>query len=70
MPAATRKLIPQPEPKIFHATMLVTRAEQWWVEAESADEARMLLASGRGHRAAPDERILVELEGVVEGSDA
>ena len=36
--------------KIFHATMLVTRAEEWCVEAESADEARRLLAAGEGYR--------------------
>ena len=36
--------------KTFHATMLVTRAEEWCVEAESAEEARALLAAGQGHR--------------------
>jgi hypothetical protein len=66
MSAAARKLKPQPEPKVFHATMLVTRAEQWWVEAESADQARMLLASGQGHHAALGERVHVELEAMLE----
>jgi hypothetical protein len=33
----------------FHATMLVTRAEEW-CEAESAEEARQLLATGAGYR--------------------
>jgi hypothetical protein len=36
--------------KMFHATMLVTRAEEWCIEADSADEARALLATGEGHR--------------------
>jgi hypothetical protein len=68
MPATARKLIPQPEPKIFHATVLVTRAEQWWVEAESADQARMLLASGQGHHVALGERVHVELEELLDES--
>jgi hypothetical protein len=68
MSAAARKLKPQPELKVFHATMLVTRAEQWWLAAESAEEARMLLASGQGHRAALGERIHVEVEELIEGS--
>jgi len=41
--------------------MLVTRVEQWWVEAESAEEAQELLASGQGHHAAVGERVHVEL---------
>jgi hypothetical protein len=36
--------------KTYHAAMLVTRAEEWCVEAESAEEARALLAAGEGHR--------------------
>jgi hypothetical protein len=34
--------------KTYHATMLVTRAEEWCVEAENAEEARGLLARGEG----------------------
>jgi len=60
--SAVRKLKPRPQARIFHATMLVTRAEEWWVEAESAEEARALFASGRGHHAALGERVHVELE--------
>ena len=56
----------KPALKIFHATMLVTRAEQWWVEAETAEEAHALLASGQGHRCEGGERIYVELEGMLE----
>ena len=57
---------PEPQPKLFHATMLVTRAEEWWVEADTAEEARALLASGRGHHAALGERVHVELEELFE----
>ena len=64
--SAVRKLKPRPQPRIFHATMLVTRAEAWWVEAETAEEARALFASGRGHHAAPGEHVHVELEELFE----
>jgi hypothetical protein len=36
--------------KLFHANMRVTRVEEWCVEAETAEEARELLAAGAGHR--------------------
>ena len=67
MPALARKLEPPPplpEPKLrtFHATVLVTRLEEWWVEAESAEEARTLLAAGEGHRSASGACVHVELE--------
>jgi len=42
--------------------MLVTRLEEWCVEAETSDEARDLLAAGAGHRCTPGESIQVELE--------
>jgi hypothetical protein len=61
MPVA-RKLKAQPRTKTFHATMLVTRVEDWWVEAESLEEAEALLASGYGHRAAVGEMVQVELD--------
>jgi hypothetical protein len=64
--SAVRKLKPRPQPRIFHATMVVTRAEEWWIEAETAEEARALLASGRGHHAALGERVHVELEELLE----
>jgi hypothetical protein len=62
MAAAARKSRQKPARKIFHATMLVTRAEQWWVEAETADEAQALLASGQGHHCELGERLYVELD--------
>ncbi len=61
-----RKLKSKPQLKTFHATMLVTRAEEWWVEAETAEEARALLTSGQGHRAAPGERLHIELEAMAD----
>jgi hypothetical protein len=69
MPALARKFEPQPKPKTFHATMLVTRLEEWWVEAESVEEAQALLAAGDGHRAGLGERVYVELESVLESAE-
>jgi|GEM_PF-3370833 hypothetical protein len=48
--------------RLFHARMLVTRLEEWCVEAASAEEASALLASGAGHRCTPGESVQVELE--------
>ncbi len=53
--------------RLFHARMVVTRVEEWCVEAETAEEARSLLASGAGHRSTPGESIQVELEQLIEG---
>jgi hypothetical protein len=66
MPVTARKLHARPQLKTFHATMLVTRAEEWWVEAETVEEAQALLAGGRGHRAAPGECVHIEMEGALE----
>ena len=60
--SAARKIKPRPQPKVFHATMRVTRVEEWWIEAETAEEASALLAAGQGHRAGLGERVHVELE--------
>jgi len=51
----------RPQLRTFYANMLVTRVEQWWVEAASAEEAQELLASGQGHHASIGERVHVEL---------
>ncbi len=61
MTAALKRQRQQPKLRTFHATMLVTRIEQWWVEASSAEEAQELFASGQGHHAALGERVHVEL---------
>jgi hypothetical protein len=60
MAVAALKL--KPRLKTFHATVHVTRAEEWCVEAESAEEARQLLASGVGHRCHPGDRLYLEVE--------
>ena len=60
---------PQPRLKTFHARLVVTRAEDWWVEAHSAEEAEALLAAGQGHHAALGERLHVELEEMLESAD-
>jgi hypothetical protein len=57
---------PQPRLKTFHARLIVTRAEDWWVEAHSAEEAEALLATGQGHHAALGERLHVELEEILD----
>ena len=62
MATTARKLKQKPALKIFHASMLVTRAEQWWVEAETAEEAQALLASGQGHHCEGGERVYFELD--------
>src|ERR1700758_62932 len=48
--------------KTFHATMQVTRIEEWCVEAETPEEARALLAGGSGNRYALGECIHAEIE--------
>jgi hypothetical protein len=44
--------------------MLVTRAEEWCVKAESAEEARELLSAGQGHRCHLGRRVHLEVERV------
>jgi hypothetical protein len=48
--------------KTFHATMAVTRLEEWCVEAQSPEEARALLAAGQGHRCHVGDCLHIELE--------
>ena len=38
------------KPKMFYATMHVTRVEHWCVEASTPEEAEALLRSGEGQR--------------------
>jgi hypothetical protein len=45
----------------FHATMVVTRVEEWCVDAASPEEARALLQSGQGHRCAGGDAVHVEM---------
>jgi hypothetical protein len=46
--------------KTFHAIMHVTRIEEWFVEATSAEEAKLLLQSGQGERAHMGECVEIE----------
>jgi hypothetical protein len=62
MPALARKK----KLKMYHATMHVTRHEEWCVEAESAEEARELLASGGGLRCHIGDRIHAEVDNVLD----
>lgn len=59
----------QPRRRTFHASVVVTRVEEWFVEAQSAEEARALLAAGEGHRAASGERVHVEVERLLDGAE-
>jgi hypothetical protein len=59
MPASTAL---KTKTRRYHARMLVTRLEEWCVEAESPEEARELLAAGVGHRCSPGENVQVEFE--------
>ena len=52
--------------RLFHARMAVTRLEEWCVEAETAEQARALLAAGGGHRCTPGDSIHVEVEGLLD----
>jgi hypothetical protein len=63
-PMAVTALKQKPSLKMFHATMLVTRTEEWCVEAETAEDARELLASGQGHRCQIGDCLYVEVERV------
>ena len=56
----------RPSRKMFHATMLVTRTEEWCVEAESAEEARQLLSSGEGHKCHGGDRVHVEVRDLLD----
>jgi hypothetical protein len=63
-PVAVVALKQKPLLKTFHAIVHVTRVEQWCVEAETAEEARELLAAGAGHRCEIGDCVNVEVEHV------
>jgi hypothetical protein len=58
MAAALKK----PKLRTFHATMIVTRTEEWCVDAETPEEATRLLAAGEGHRCHSGDRLHQEIE--------
>ena len=57
MAASAKKKI-----QTFQATMVVTRTEEWCVDAASADEAKALLAAGQGHRCHLGDAVHIELD--------
>jgi hypothetical protein len=61
---AVAALKQKPALKTFYATVHVTRMEQWCVEAETAEEARELLAAGTGYRCEIGECVNIEVERV------
>jgi hypothetical protein len=65
MPAAQAKV----KTRMFHATMQVTRLEEWCVEAQTPAEARALLSSGAGHRCTPGECLHVEFDSLIDTSE-
>ena len=52
----------KPKLKTFHATLHVTRVEEWYVEAESLEQARHLLAAGAGYRCQIGDCLNLEIE--------
>ena len=62
MAVAAHRREPAPALKMFHATVLVSRAEEWCVEAETAEEARELLGQGEGHRCHLGDRLHAEVQ--------
>ena len=64
MAVAALKQEPAPALQMFHATVLVTRAAEWGVEAATAEEARELLAQaqGQGHRCHLGDRLHAEVQ--------
>jgi hypothetical protein len=51
-----------PARKSYHATMMVVRLEEWCVDAESPEEARLLLAAGEGERCQAGEKLFIEVD--------
>lgn len=64
--AMSRKTTAKKIVKTYHATMLVTRVEEWCVEASSAEEARALLQAGEGHRCHLGQTVQVELDQIAD----
>jgi len=64
---AVAALKQKPKLKTFHATVHVTRVEEWFVEAESAQQARELLAAGEGHRSHVGDCVNLDIERVEGG---
>jgi hypothetical protein len=54
--------------KTFHATLTVTRLEEWCVDAETPQQAKALLAAGQGHRCHSGDCLHVQLEQMEDGA--
>ena len=65
-PDAALAVVPKAKARLFHARMLVTRVEEWCVEAETEEQARTLLKAGAGHRCTPGESIQVEIDSILD----
>jgi hypothetical protein len=52
--------------KTFHASVQVTRVEDWCVEAETAEEAHDLLLRGQGERTRLGDCVYLEVQDVSE----
>ena len=52
--------------RTYHATVVVTRAEEWCVDAGSPDEAKELLLSGHGYRCHIGDVLHVEFERILD----
>jgi hypothetical protein len=52
--------------KLFHANMVVTRIEEWCVEADTAEDARDLLSAGNGHRCHIGDLVQAEIQNVID----
>jgi hypothetical protein len=65
-PAPAPEPAPETKTRLFHARMLVTRVEEWCVEAETEEQARALLAAGVGHRNTPGESVQVEIDSLLD----
>ena len=64
--AAMAALKVRPRLKTFHATLQVTRTEEWCVDAETPEEARELLVAGAGFRCAIGDCVHLEVERIEE----
>jgi hypothetical protein len=66
MRAVMPAVVTEKKPRVFHANMIVTRIEEWCVEAETAEEARELLLAGSGHQCHLGARVHAEVQNVLD----
>jgi hypothetical protein len=56
----------QTKTQTYRATVLVTRAEEWCVDAKTMEEAKALLRAGQGYRCSLGDVCYVELDQLLE----